>query len=230
MAHRNFYFGKDADIVAGSANFAAKILTDFALYGISNAQSTFFGTLNTTLQDKYTLAINPDTRTPIAIGEKDLAIKNMRANAVMLAKICYGTPTVTDPMLESLGLLPRASRTPRRVPSEPPVVEYVSCVNRLVTIKLHGAAPDSRRGKPFGAQSANIFTFVGAEPPSDPQAFTYQGVTTRPTAEIQFPNSVANGAKVWISACWVSARGEQGLGCQPISCIIQGGEVVPAAG
>lgn len=228
MAGRNYYFGKDADIVAGSANFAAKIATAFASYGISSSQQTAFAALNTALQAKYALAINPDTRTPVAIQGKQLAVKNMRANAVMLAKICYGTTTVTDEMLVGLGLLPRTSPTPRPVPDQPPVVEYVSCANRLVKIKLHGAPPDSRRGKPFGAVSANIFTFVGDAPPTDPTEFNFQGVTTRPNTEIQFPNSVTSGAKVWISACWVSARGAQSPGSEPISVTIQGGAVTPA--
>jgi hypothetical protein len=229
MSTRNFYFGKDADIVAGSANFAAKIATGFASYGISNSQSTAFGALNTTLQTKYTAAITPSTRTPVAIGEKNDAINAMRANAIMLAKICYGTSTVTDPMLVDLGLLPRTVPTPRPVPVDAPVVEYVSCNGWLVNIRLHGAPPDSRRGKPFGATAANIFTFVGNEPPTDPTAYFYQGTATRPITQVQFPTTVAKGATVWISACWVSARGERGPGSTPISCTIQGGTIPAVA-
>jgi hypothetical protein len=229
MSNRNFYFKKGADIVAGSANFAAKIATNFATYGISNAQATFFGTLNTTLQDKWTLATTPDTRTPVAIEQKNLAIKAMRTEAIMLAAICNRTPTVTDAMLVELGLLPRTTPTPRPVPPDAPVVEYVSCNGRLVKIKLHGAPPDTGRGKPFGAQSANIFTFVGDEPPNDPRLYHFEGSTTRPNTEILFPNSVANGATVWISACWASARGERGPGSVPISVTVQGGAIPAAA-
>src|SRR3954465_4714087 len=79
---RNFYFGKDADIVAGSANFASLIATGFASYGLSSARQTAVAALNTALQSAYSAAINPSTRTPVTIEAKTLAIQSMRANAV----------------------------------------------------------------------------------------------------------------------------------------------------
>src|SRR5438132_9481629 len=108
---RNFYFGKGADIVAGSANFASLIATGYASYGLTSAQSTAFGTLNTALQSAYTAAVNPPTRGPVSIEAKNLAIKNMRANAILLTKIIYSTATVTDTQLTALGLLPRSTHT-----------------------------------------------------------------------------------------------------------------------
>ena len=44
---RNFYYGKDATIVAGSANFASLISSGAVSYGLTTAQATAFGTLNT---------------------------------------------------------------------------------------------------------------------------------------------------------------------------------------
>src|SRR6478752_3486747 len=96
---RNFYFGKDADIVTGSANFASLIATGFASYGLTSAQSTAFGTLNTALQSAYSAAVNPTTRTPVTVEAKTIAIKNMRASAINLAKIVYSTATVNDSQL-----------------------------------------------------------------------------------------------------------------------------------
>ena len=70
----NFYRGKDADIVAGSANFASLTATGFASYGLSTGQATAFGALNTTLQSAYSAAINPSTRTPVTIEAKRVAL------------------------------------------------------------------------------------------------------------------------------------------------------------
>ena len=50
---RNFYFGKDANVVTGSANFASLIATGFATYGLTSAQSVAFGLLNTALQSSF---------------------------------------------------------------------------------------------------------------------------------------------------------------------------------
>src|SRR4051794_30670230 len=147
----NFYNGTNAQVVAGSANFASLIATGFASYGLSSAQSTAFGVLNTALQAKYLAATTPATRTSAAIEGKNLALANMRRSAITLSKLIYGTPTVSDEQLVTLGLLPRPVPTPRPVPPTPPVLEVVSCSGRLVNIRLHGAAPDSTRARPFGA-------------------------------------------------------------------------------
>src|SRR5207249_8300756 len=93
---RNFYFGTDANIVAGSANFASLIAAGFASYGLTSAQSTAFGTLNTALQSAYSASVNPPTRTPVTVEAKTIAIRNMRANAILLAKIVYATASVND--------------------------------------------------------------------------------------------------------------------------------------
>src|SRR5206468_11466120 len=84
---KNFYHGKDADIVTGSANFASSTATAFATFGLSSAQATFFGTLNTALQSAYTAAITPATRTPVTIEQKNTALVNMRRNAILLSTI-----------------------------------------------------------------------------------------------------------------------------------------------
>jgi hypothetical protein len=226
---KNFYHGKDADIVAGAANFATLISGSASTYGLTSAQATSFGTLNTALQSAYTTAITPETRTPVAIEAKNLALINMRRNAILLARIIYSTLTVTNAQLVSLGLLPRTIPTPRPVPGTPPVIEVASVSGRLVNVRLHGAPPDSGRGKPFGAIGANIFSFVGDEPPSDPRQYHFEGMATRTITQVLFPNSVESGALVWLSASWVSARGQIGIGSTPISTNLQGGAILPEA-
>src|SRR5256885_223423 len=95
----NFYSGKDADIVAGSANFSTLITATATAFGLTAAQATSYGTLNTALQTAWTAASTPSTRTSVTIHNKDLAIRNMRALAIPLAKIIYATATVTDGQL-----------------------------------------------------------------------------------------------------------------------------------
>src|SRR5687768_15820461 len=74
---RNFYFGKDADIVTGSANFASLIATGFASYGLTTGQATAFGTLDTALQSAHTDAVEPSTRTPVSVEAKNIALRAM---------------------------------------------------------------------------------------------------------------------------------------------------------
>ena len=86
-----------------------------------------------------------------------------------------------------------------------------------------------RRGKPFGAAAANLYSYVGPAAPTDPRQYHFEKSTTRTKTQILFPNSVASGATVWLSACWVSARGETGRASRPISFTIQGGGIRAAA-
>ena len=79
------------------------------------------------------------------------------------------------------------------------------------------------------ADGPGYVRFVGAEAPSDPRAYHFEGMTTRTIAQVLFPNTVASGATVWLSACWVSARGQIGIACAPVSFTLQGGAVMPAA-
>jgi hypothetical protein len=226
---RNFYFGKDATVVTGSANFASVIATDFASLGLTSAQSTAFGTLNTALQSAYSAAVDPTTRTRVTIADKNLALKNMRSSAILLAKIIYATPTVTDAQLIGLGLLPRSTRAPIPAPSTAPVVEVGIVSGRIVNLRLHSADFPDRRGMEPGATGANLYSFVGATPPVDSRDYHFEGMTTRTIAQIIFPADVASGALIWLSARWVSARGQLGPASTPVSFNLQGGAVLPEA-
>jgi len=69
---------------------------------------------------------------------------------------------------------------------------------------------------PFGAKGADIYSFVGAEAPTDPNEYRFEGMTTRATVDILFPNSVASGATVWLSARWISSRGQKSQASYPL--------------
>lgn len=225
---RNFYFGRDAAIVAGSANFAAQIASDFASLGLTSAQSTAFGTLNTSLQGAYSEAIEPSTRTPVSIAAKNIALRNMRANAILLAKIIYATSTVSDAQLIGLGLLPRSVRNPIPAPTTAPILEVGVVSGRLVNVRLH-SADSERRGMETGAKGCNIYSYIGATPPADPRDWRFEGMATRTITQVLFPDSVASGATAWLSARWVSARGATSPASEPVTFAIQGGAVLPEA-
>ena len=225
---KNFYHLPDAQFAQASAQFFVLINAAPASYGTSAAQAAAYGVLNTAYQTALNLATGQTTRTKLTIGNKDLARKALKDNAMFLAGIIRGTPTVTNPQLESLGLLPRTIPTPRPVPSTSPMVEVIAVVGRLVKIRVHDATSE-RRGLPFGARGANIYSFVGTSSPTDPRSYHFEGMTTRAATDILFPDSVASGATVWLSACWVSDRGQTGTGSTPISFTLQGGAIGAAA-
>jgi hypothetical protein len=225
---RNFYFGKDSDIVAGSANFSTLITASPTTYNLVAAQATAFAALNTALQSAYTASINPDTRTPVTVGAKRIAVANMRANAVLLSKIIYSTATVNDSQLTALGLLPRASRTPVPAPSAAPGIDIVSSVGNTVKIRLHDSTSSTRRGKPAGVSGASVFSFVGAVAQTDAAGWTFEGNTSKTVVEVAFPNTSAPGAKVWFTAYWFNARKQSGPPAAAVGTNIPGGAAMAA--
>jgi hypothetical protein len=215
---QNFYRRKMADAVAGAANFAAGIATDFASLGLTTAQQSAFGLVNSSLQSAWTASINPETRTSVSIEARDLALKNMREMAVDLAKIIYATPAVTDPQLVALGLQPRPGRTPSVLITETPVVTVYKVQGRQVIIRVRDAS-GAVRGKLPAAVGAMVYSFVGATPPSGHEGWTSEGPITKDTAIVAFDDSVPVGGRVWFAAQWFNSKGV-GPGCTPVAAVI----------
>ena len=225
---RNFYFGPEATMVAGSALFSSLINADAAAFGLTEELASEYAEIDSALQLAYQAATTPSTRTSVAIVEKNDLIKSMQRRAKSLSDIIRSTPTVTDAQLISLGLLVREKRKRRHVPDVPPLVRVISVVGRVVTIRVRDKESQSGRSKPFGARGAQLFSYVGEESPADPRDYYYECFTGRTTVQIILPNSVPSGATVWLSAKWVSARGETSIASVPISFTVQGGPI-PAA-
>ena len=225
---RNFYMGKEADVVSGCNNFAQLIASDPASYGISSEEATAFGELNATLQSTYLASANPSTRTTVAVAAKNTALLEMRNYAMLLTKIMYLKPTVSDEQLIGLGLSPRQGRSPATIPETSPRIAVVSVIGRTVKLRVTEAGSTSR-GMPYGAAGANIFSFVGTTPPTDARDYRFEKMTTRATIDLQFDNSIASGATVWLSACWVSTRGKTSIASDPMNFTLQGGSVSVAA-
>jgi hypothetical protein len=224
MSDKNWYLKKQAEFVTASANFAAKLVAEGDDLDVSPEQSAAYGALNTALQSAYTAATTPETRTSVAIEQKTIAMANVRRAAIGLAKLIVSNPAVSDAQLISLGLLPRTTPTPQPATMTAPVVDAVNVVGRLVTARIHQA--DGSRARPKGTVGALVYSYVGNEIPTDPNAWVQQGLATRGKTEILFPDSVPNGATAFISALWLGRRGERGFASTPIQITIQGGPVV----
>jgi hypothetical protein len=227
---RNFYYGSDARVVSGSKNFAALLSASAESFGVSPEQAAEYQTLDAVLQEKYLAAVTPETRTPVAVRAKDEAMKAVQRRAAALAGQIASTETVNDAQLVSLGLQRRPTRAARPVASSRPTVVVVSVVGRVVKLRINARSTEGTR-LARGAIGADVFSFVGDEPPSDPRQYHYEVLATRETVEIVFPNEVPSGATAWVAAAWVSkrgGRGERGPACVPVRVTIQGGPVVLA--
>jgi hypothetical protein len=98
-----------------------------------------------------------------------------------------------------------------------------------VNIRVSDKDSSSGRSKAPGARGADIYSYVGEQPPTDPRAYHYERFASRTALQITFPNNIPSGATVWLSARWVSARGETSVGSAPIRFTLQGGPILAAA-
>jgi hypothetical protein len=220
---KNFYNGTDAEVLAGSAGFSAKITATPTAYGLVAAQATSYAAVDAIYADAYATANDPVSRTKGNIAVKNAAKASLIGMASDLAKIINGTATVTDGQKLDLGLNVRAQPVPNPPPVFRPTVDLVSVVGRLVKVHIHDSESPSKRGKPALVLGAYVYSYVGATYPTDPSQWQFEGSSTKNTFDVLFPDSVAVGAQVWICATWINRKTETGPLSMPITTNVQGG-------
>jgi hypothetical protein len=136
---------------------------------------------------------------------------------------------VTDAQKLALGLSVRNAPSPIPPPAVAPGLDVLSVSGFTVDIKLHDASVSGKRGKPPGVSGASVFTHVGETAPADLGAWQFEGNTGQTKLSVPFPNTLAAGAKVWITAFWFNPRKQSGPMCAPVSTNLPGGSVSMAA-
>ena len=225
---RNFYYGADARVVRGSANFAAMIVANPEAFHLEPECAAQYAALDATLQAAYALAVTPETRTSVNVRAKDQALRAVQRQAACLA-VVIAASGVSDAQLLALGLQPRRRRTTPPAPQRPPVVRVEKVAGRVVTLLIEAAVEDGPGRMPKGCMGAQLFSYVNDQPATEATDYAYEGIAMRRRATLTFPHTVRSGATVWVCARWISRRGKPGLACQPVRVTIQGGLVTPAA-
>ena len=225
---RSFLNRTDAELLAWSNSFSSQISATPTAFGISAPLAANYASLNASYASAYAVVQNPTTKTKVTVSAKDQARVNLKFNASLLAKLIEGTATVTVQQKLALGLPVRIRPTPVPAPSSPPLVDFVSTVGRTITIRVTDSVTPTRK-KPVGVKSATVMSFVGATPPPSGSGWKYEGATTKATFDITFPDSVANGALVWISTFWNNDKLQSGPTSTPVSINIPGGGMSMAA-
>ena len=215
MASTNFIPTREADLVTWGNTFAAGLATLATQVGVSPSQVTTFTGLNSAWVNLYNTANAEATRTKPVLLNKDVAKAAMVKNARVLAGIIQKFPGTTNAMRSTLGLTVPAERRPIPVPAMMPVLEVTKVSGNLVTIRTH--ADDSlRRSKPAGVASMTVLSYVGPTPSSNPSDYKFEGATTRTSFQVQFSSTLAPFARVWLTAFYSNARGQNGEMCTPI--------------
>lgn len=214
---------QDAEFADWSANFESGIDTEFATYGLTSGQATAYTALDTAFQAAYLLAINPATRTPVTVANKDTTKAAAIANARVLASIVNAFPATTNGMRLTLGLTPRGSGpTPIPAPTTKPVPIVVGYNPLGHVLQIRDESTPTSRAKPAGTISCQVWAKIGPVAPVSLAECEMVGVYTKPFLSLTFA-SPAGGQKIFYLCRWQTRRGLTG----PLSDVIS--PTLPAA-
>ena len=229
MARSTYFPAKDASIVTWANTFASVLSSSPTTYGATAGIAASFQTLADNLQSAYTMSQEPATRTKGTIAAKQAAKQAMKEACRKIVRVIYAQ-TLTDQQLIDIGLRPYdPTPTPSPVPALAPILEIVSVYGRDVRVRLKDASGESR-GKPPFVSAAQLYSFVGATPPSGSDGWKMEACVTRTSIIVQFPETVAPGSKVYLTAAWMNSRGLTGPACTPVVASIGYEGAMPLAG
>lgn len=226
---KDFIPRTDDGLKAFAAPFSAKVTATPVAFGVTAAIATVLATKYSAFSDALALAQDPLTRGGSVIQSKDTKRDDLVSYIRQVARQIQGTMTVTDQQRYDLGLTVKAPPAPVPPPSMSPGILVDDVVGRIVKLRFIDPQNPSHRGRPAGVHSTSVFSFVGAEAPADPSAFKFEGTVNGMETQVEFPTSVAPGAKVWFTAFFSNPRSESGLACAPVSTNLQFGGNMPVA-
>lgn len=213
MNKKDYIPTRDEDLSTFAQNFSALITATPAVFSLLPADATALAALVTEFTEALETALNPSTRTPVAVAAKDTARVVLVADIRSLAKRIQSAPNVTPAQKTSLGLTVQDHvRTPVPPPATKPVVNVVTNGGRRQTIRLVDETTPLKRARPVGVAGAEVYSYVqtSAEaPPADLEAWRFEGLATRSEFEIGY-NSADVGKTAHIRALWYNAKGQSG--------------------
>jgi hypothetical protein len=221
---------RESLFVPFSTNFKTKITASPTTYSLTAPQATAYGTLHDAFITKWDVCQDPNTKTKTAVEQKEEAKRLLLVNLRMLAKIVQNSPTTTNAMRIDLNLPQRAAEpTPVPIPGQAPELKVVSIYGHTIRVSLRDSTHE-RRGRPRGVAGAQLYSYVGTNPPNETEGWTPQGTVTRSIFDVVFPVTVPAGAKVFFTACWYNPRGMTGPACTPVVSNIGYEGALPLAG
>lgn len=224
---------KDVDLAAWTANFASRIQTDFALFGLTSAQADAYRPLSSAYVSAHQMVINPNTNSKQAVIAKNQAKFNLLRSpggAWDLVDIVQAFPGTTDAMRGELGLrIKDLEPTPVPAPPNAPMLTIVATLNRTVKMTVRDIIDQNRRAKPEGVDGATILYHVGATAPQDASQWTFAMNTSKTAVDVLLPAGVPANSVVWFTAMWFNQRKQTSPPATVQSVVIGGGYAAKAA-
>lgn len=214
---------REPEFVPWLTNLHTRVVAEVGSFGVPADVVTAWTAAYTAFIAANTIATDPETRTKAAIRARRDRKRDVMAHTRHVMGIIQAMPTVTDEQRVLLGLHVRDREiTPIHPPTEVAVLEVVAVNGWTAKARVRSTSSEVR-GKPAGVAGFNIYTFVGDEPPTDVDAWKFEGDSSKTTFEVAFPATLAVGTKVWLTVCWKNPRFQTGPACAPVGVLVGGG-------
>lgn len=184
---------------------------------LSPEQVNEYNQKHTAMMVAVASALNPSTRGPSQTRAKNSAIAAVRKTARELARQIRARVDVTPEQRHNMGLAQRnpGGRHPRsKQPATAPRIWISVLGGDQLEVHLRDCE-STGRARPRGVFGAILCMHIGDHPPEDIRAWRSAGTVTRTKHPLTLPKDAKPGMIVWVTACWLSTRGEPGPYAEP---------------
>jgi hypothetical protein len=222
MKRKDYIPTKESELHDWGKNLVKVTGTRGTQWQIPTTATQTLNTSFTTYDGKYLIAIDPATRTPVAVQDKNDAKKAFIGDA---RSYCRGfllyNQLLTNADRDLLKLpIPDRHPTPIPPPKGTPEGRVDTSVRQrhtlhvIDTLEVH-----PRGGLPKGVAAFETWRFVGETMPTDESAFAY--VATSTTSMLVVDYTLAEVSKtVWYRFRWLNARNQPGPWSEIIYAVI----------
>jgi hypothetical protein len=206
-ASTNYIPSKQTDVRIWALNFSAGITANPGLYGLVAGDALTIANTVDAFDDALSLALDPATRSPAAIADKDAKRAQMLAIVRPYAIAIRNNAGVSDESKIALGItvvdrLP----TPIPAPTTMPILGVLMATPQQLTCKYNDATTPTSKKKPFGAIGMIVCAEVSSAPITDPGLIGFKEIVSKSPFVIEFSSDDV-GKKAYIACRWVTRRG-----------------------
>lgn len=200
----------DAGVRDWSRNFAALIAAAPHRYGVTPAAAAEIQALADDFAAKLTAALEPSTRTTVAVAVKNTSRASMLRVLRGYAQSVRVNRRVADADKVALGLAPmRSPRSPIPTPTTAPRLQIVVPPSGVHTLRFADETMPTRRCKPRGVIGLQLFVSTSATPPAGPESATFRRILSRQNLLLYHPSDT-RGHTAYYYARWQTRRGQVG--------------------
>ena len=220
---RGYLPTREAQLVTWINDFYRNLSTKPADYfGVGEGTVEQYNTTLTRFTTAYALATNPDTRTRPILEAKEISKRTLINATRSLVDVIQAWPQMTDEKRRLLSVTVRAAKpTPTPRPSVKPYLEVAGVDGNTISLRI--LQSKTNKARPTGVAGAMLYSAVGPTPPTTESGWFSQGLCNKSTTQVQFPESVAPGSRVWFTAVWYNRKAETGPAANVVGTNLPGG-------